>query len=57
MNILGNLKYAPGSVKKVKRIGRGVGSAMARLQRKDTRDKNRDLEMFTGHGLKAGRCR
>jgi|YelNatPaOPRAMG01_1025707.scaffolds.fasta_scaffold00918_2 large subunit ribosomal protein L15 len=26
MNILGNLKYAPGSVKKVKRIGRGVGS-------------------------------
>lgn len=26
MNILGNLKYAPGSIKKVKRIGRGVGS-------------------------------
>ncbi len=26
MNILGNLKYAPGARKKVKRIGRGVGS-------------------------------
>lgn len=26
MNVLGNLKYAPGSKKKVKRIGRGVGS-------------------------------
>ncbi len=26
MNMLGNLKYAPGSKKKVKRIGRGVGS-------------------------------
>ncbi|HEY9166892.1 MAG TPA: 50S ribosomal protein L15 [Candidatus Kryptonia bacterium] len=26
MNILGNLKYAPGARKKVKRLGRGVGS-------------------------------
>ena len=26
MNILGNLKYASGSKKKIKRIGRGVGS-------------------------------
>jgi large subunit ribosomal protein L15 len=26
MNILGNLKYAPGARKKIKRIGRGVGS-------------------------------
>ncbi len=26
MNVLGNLKFAPGSKKKVKRIGRGVGS-------------------------------
>ncbi|MCL5021235.1 MAG: 50S ribosomal protein L15 [Bacteroidetes bacterium] len=26
MNILGNLKYAPGARKKTKRIGRGVGS-------------------------------
>lgn len=26
MNILGNLKYAPGARKRVKRIGRGVGS-------------------------------
>ncbi len=26
MNILGNLKHAPGARKKVKRIGRGVGS-------------------------------
>ncbi len=26
MNVLGNLKYSPGAKKKVKRIGRGVGS-------------------------------
>jgi len=26
MNVLGNLKYAPGARKKVKRLGRGVGS-------------------------------
>jgi len=26
MNVLGNLKYAPGARKKIKRIGRGVGS-------------------------------
>jgi len=34
MNILGNLKYAPGARKKTKRIGRGVGSGHGKTSTK-----------------------
>ena len=56
MDILSNLKYADGSIKKRKRIGRGQGRGHGGTSTKEATAKNLVPVINIGHGSKVVKC-